>query len=310
MTTALVLCRTPYQAYLLQDVLDREGVTSYELLYYTHQDSAEDRHYFPRLADRAHHAEYVHVPPPRFDLFGYVRFYARARRFLRDLGHDMVVLASIDNYVFSAIARKQAGAAVVSFDDGMSNILSGGLYRQAGYGGRGRVYRILFGAHTFDDIKRRIARHYTIYPQFENIVPKDRVRPLSPRHRAHRGEAGDGPVFFIGQPFRDVMDTERVDTLTRFLRERHIDHYVRHPRETTMLDLEVPELDKGGLIAEEAIYRTSRDTRPTIIGWHSNVMFNIDASQATKLLLVFENAENRAELTRLGEATGCEIVLV
>jgi beta-galactosamide-alpha-2,3-sialyltransferase len=309
MTSALVLCRSPFQAYLAARVLEREHVDRFDLLYHTHHDSEEDRNYFAKLSRRAEWAEYAHVPIRRFDITLHLLFRARARRFLRDLGHDVVMLGSIDNLVFSAIAKKQSKARLVTFDDGMSNVFKDGVYRKPRFKGRGEFYRALFGAYNLREARDKIERHYTIYPQFENIVPTDRLVPIENR-TWNAEQRSEGPVFFIGQPFEMVLDHEQIERLTAYLRTQAIDLYVRHPYESDVLNIGAPELDKGGLIAEEAVLMASAGKKPTIIGWQSNVMFNIAPEQANKVLVVLTDATNRAEVTRLGRATGCEVVVI
>jgi hypothetical protein len=310
MTSALVLCRSPFQAHLAESIIRQENVDWFDLLYYTHHDSSEDRNYFAALSRRAQRAEYIHVPVPRFDILGHLTFRVRSRYFFHDLGHDIVMLGSIDNLVFSAIARNQFKAKLVTFDDGMSNIFKDGLYRKTRFEGRGEIYRGLFRAYSLKEIRDRIERHYTIYPQFENIVPNDRLIAIGVNSPQQANQHMEGPVFFIGQPFHLVLGHEQIQRLTTYLRAQKIDHYVRHPHETDVLDIGAPELDKQGLIAEEAILNASGSKKPTIIGWHSNVMFNIGAEQANKMLLVLSDAANHAEIVRLGQATGCEMVVI
>ena len=60
LTSALVLCRTPFQACLIPEVLRAEKVDDYELLYLTHQDSEEDVSYFKMLAVGASRAAAEH----------------------------------------------------------------------------------------------------------------------------------------------------------------------------------------------------------------------------------------------------------
>lgn len=310
MASALLMCRSPFQAMLAGHVLRQEGVDQYDLLYFTHSASAEDKRYFAQLSDKASLTELVHVAPQRANVATSALFHWRSRAWQRDWRHDLVILSSIDDLTFSSIVRRQTSSALVTFDDGMSNILSTAIYKTDRFQGRGEVYRQLFGAYRMADIRRRIARHYTIYPQFENIVEPARLRTVEGTGTLASASGEAGPAFFIGQPFREAMSETDLERLHRFLKGRRFDFYVRHPRERTTLDLGAPELDKAGRIAEEAILATSNGRKPTVVGWHSNVMFNLPQQLANKELLIFHGAANAAELERLAQATGCSVTVV
>ena len=164
MTSALVLCRTPFQARLIDKVLCEERVDHFNLLYFTQQNSPEDRHYFAALSRRSAHAELVHVPPERFDLLNYIRLRLHAGSLMRDLHCEIVILASIDNFVFNAIARRQRGAELVTVDDGLGNIVASGSYRKTLFGGRGDAYRWMFGASSLREIRERIVQTLYNFP--------------------------------------------------------------------------------------------------------------------------------------------------
>lgn len=306
--SALVLCRTPLQGRLVEEVLAEERVRRFDLLYLTHQNSPEDRRYFGRLSRVATRSDLIHVPPARFDVLNHLRLRARAGAFMRNLGRDLVILASIDNFVFSAIARKQTDSELVTFDDGVSNIVGSGIYVES-RSVRRRIYRAVFGAYGLTETRAKIARHYTIFPQFENIVPADKLRFVNVVG-GRRDVSSSGPVFFVGQPFHQVLTSDQISRLTSFLRNRHVDYYVRHPRELAPLDIDAPEIDKDGSIAEDAIFEACPGQRPTIIGLMSAVLFSISPEDAAKIMLVFEEERDASEFARLGVKAGCALWVV
>ena len=141
----------------------------------------EDRHYFEMLASEADAALYAHIELRGHDGLRYIEFYWRARAFRKNLHRDIVLLASINNYVFSAIAERQANSELVTFDDGSINFCLGSMYHRESRtirqfsdllhrNGRADLYRQLFGARDVDSIRTRISRHYTLHPKFENIA--------------------------------------------------------------------------------------------------------------------------------------------
>jgi hypothetical protein len=118
-----------------------------------------------------------------------------------------------------------------------------------------------------------------------------------------------GPVFFIGQPFEEILTAGQIGRMTAFLRSEKIDYYVRHPRETNFLDIGAPTFDKRGLIAEEAIPRYCSGAMPTIVSLSSSVLFSLSRDQANKRMLVFPDGDSE-ELVRMGVAAGCSLLRI
>jgi hypothetical protein len=196
----------------------------------------------------------------------------------------------------------------VTIDDGAANFERNGIYRRDRYGGRADVYRLFLGAASLSDTRKRISRHYTLFPEVENIVPTEQLRLVSLGFARSQAER-PGPVFFIGQPFTEVLTAKQIDRMTTFLRSEKIDYYVPHPRETTCLDIGALTFDKRGLIAEEAILRNCAGAMPTIVSLHSSVLFSLSPEQANKRMLVFPESES-GELIEIGVAAGCSLMRI
>jgi N-acetyllactosaminide alpha-2,3-sialyltransferase len=307
---ALVMLRTPLQAVLVESILPLEHISDFLLLYYTQNDAAEDRYYFARLARRASRALYCHAPPRRFDVLGYADFLLQARRWLRDHDCDLTLLASIDNYVLNAIASRQHRSELVTFDDGMANFFRSGNYHLDRVNRRGRFYRRLLGGRNLDDLKRTIARHYTLHAGLANIVPADRLRPLAGWAGGGKGSGGELRRFFIGAPFEEVMTPPQIARFERYLRQQNCDHYVRHPRERRVLDIGAPLLDKRGRIAEEAIMEAANGCRLQLVGWFSTVLLNLSSLVEKCTVVLFAESRGTEEQAALASTVGCDVVLL
>jgi N-acetyllactosaminide alpha-2,3-sialyltransferase len=310
MTTAVALARTPLQAFLLDDVLEKEAVGAYAVLYFTQNDAAEDRHYFARLARRASRALYCHAPPRRFDVLGYAHFLFQARAWLRDHCCDLTLLASIDNYVLNAIASRQRRSELVTFDDGTANFFRSGNYHLDRVNRRGHFYRRLLGGRNLDDLKRTIARHYTLHPHLANIVPAERLRPLAGWARGDRCSGAEVRRIFIGAPFEEVMTPAQLVRFERYLRLQHWDCYLRHPRERRVLDIGAPLLDKRGRIAEEALMEAAAGCRLQLVGWFSTVMVNLSSLVEKCTVVLFAESRGTEEQAELARLVGCDVVLL
>jgi N-acetyllactosaminide alpha-2,3-sialyltransferase len=316
MKSGLLIVRTPFQAWLSAAVLEQENITELDLLYLTNQDAEEDRHYYSVLSARANRSLYCHAPPRWCDICTHVHWLMQARTWMRDYKRDVTVLSSIDNHVISSIAKRQRKAELVTFDDGSANIVRSSAYHLDQVNWRVRLYRRLFGAYDLDEIKQTIARHYTIHPQFHNIVPKHKLRAIRREFRAIRRGVGQLSLrsepmlrFFIGQPFEGVLTPSQIDKITSYARDVGIDFYVKHPRETNPLQVGAPILAKRGLIAEESILLASEGYRPHLIGCFSGVLLNIGKEFAHRTMLFFGDACNTPELAHIAKETGCETVI-
>lgn len=308
--SALVLLRTPFQASIVPEILDHEGVGEYDLLYFTHNDAEEDRHYYNELTKSARSAAYCHAPIRRFDILGYMDWYRQARAWICDHRCDLTIMASIDNYIFGAIARRQIRSELITMDDGTANLFKAAGYHLDRSNRRGRAYRYLFGAYDLSELKKRISRHYTLHPQFDNIVPTEKLRSIQSSSVSPAKADGHPITFFIGGPFEEVLTQEQIHRLTVHVRAQTVDFYIRHPRERTPLEIGAPFLDKGGLIAEDAIVRTAAGRPIHLIGWFSSVFFNIGNRATGKTMLLAKDDNHNTEQAKLAEAAGCETILL
>lgn len=310
--TALLLIRTPLQAWLAEQVIAAEKISKYEILYFTHNDSPEDRHYFAKLASSACGARYFHAPPRRFDVLTHVDLHRQTRPWRRNYGYDLVLLASIDGHVINSISWLQSGSELVTFDDGVGNILPSDRYYVDNVARRVRLYRRCFGATDLKTIKRRIVRHYTLYPQFGNIVDAARVVPLQGWADSESIDAGtrNTRTYFLGQPFQEALSKAQIDCLARYVRGMQVDAYVRHPREQLPLELGVPFLDKQGQIAEEAVLLDARGHQAHVVGWFSTALLNLSAVVHRSTMLLVSSDPGSARMASIAKQVGCEVVFI
>lgn len=302
--------RTPFQAWLVEQVLEAEKVPSFDLLYFTQNDSTEDRFYYNRLSPKACAAKYVFVPKQVRDIFNHTRFALSAWPFVFSKRYDATIFSSIDSYVLNGIANRCGGGELVTFDDGTANYNKASIYFRDPPSRRRRLYRGLFQAKSITETRARIKRHYTIHPDLENIVEGDRLLSIAGWgcEQSEEKSTEKPRTFFIGAPFRETLDTEQIDLLESRAKEIGVDVYVRHPREREPLDLDAPFLEKQGRIAEEAILDDASGRPIVLIGFLSSVMFNLASCANRRVVLVPRDSERHAFLIELARNSGCEIV--
>ena len=309
---ALLLVRTPFQAWLAIQTLRAEGISNYSLVYFTHNDSSEDKYYFKELAANSLAAQYCYVPVRRFDILAHIDMHWQIRSWRCSKSPDVILLASINAPVINALAAKHVTSELITFDDGLANILPTEAYFIDKASSRMRLYRRLLGATALDAIKSRIVRHYTIYQGFNNIVDGLRLRYFDGWKSNQNTACYEGIMlsYFVGQPFEEDLTTKQIESLEHFLRTMKIHFYVRHPRERKTLNIEAPFMDKHGLLAEDAILKHAQGQPIHLIGWYTSVLINLSRSVNKITMILLESDANSESMAATARKAGCEIVLI
>lgn len=317
MTTALLLIRTPFQAWLAEKVLAAEGVDEYQIHYFTEHNAPEDQHYFSILKTHAQAASYYYTKSKPFDVLTHVIMAFKARKLRRDCREDLVILGSIDSFVISAAAGFQKQSRLITLDDGTGNYKINGIYHNENLSWRAKLYQYCLGSLPLQTIKSRIERHYTINPQLPNIVSAQRLMPL-PRPASIHSISGNGIdelTIFLGAPFAEAWSARELAKLRHFLTSIRIDQYVRHPRERAPFVTEIPLLEKHGRIAEDALAELAERNPLHVIGVYSSALFNLSGIVAKRSSIHFLNesdvpSKSARQLATQAADSGCEIIWI
>ncbi|RBP25016.1 glycosyl transferase family 52 [Marinobacter pelagius] len=311
---ALFIVRTPFQAWFCERLIERLGISCYDFLYITHNNSQEDIFYYNNLSPGARNSSYVFVKPASFDVFTNLKLFYRVKGWFSKDRYDRVYMASINSYIINSLACSFHDAELFSFDDGTANLVEDGPYYTSDSSFRSRFYSTIFGARPVEQVRKKISRHYTIYRGFNNIVEEARLSyfdgwVLNRRGKGDYSHSAKSKRYFIGAPFHEVMSKAEIDSMLRLLGALRIDGYIRHPREIQPLPIDAPIIDKGGRIAEDVIIDCSSGCRVELYGYLSTVMINLKDYADKKVVFVPEgNASSR--LSELALDSGCEIVYV
>nr|WP_317200232.1 glycosyltransferase family 52 [uncultured Psychrobacter sp.] len=306
----LLIIRTPFQAWLALKVLEKEKTTNFDLLYFTQNDSKEDKYYYSQLALKARNVDYILVKPKKFDILSHVFFRIKVNKWYRDRTYDVVIFASINALVPNSLVAKQRRAKLITFDDGAANIVSKGIFYNELNSLRHRIYQLALGTVPLSVIKRRICYHYTMYRSYENIVESERLRYIDYFIESIDNKLSDSKTYFIGAPFKEVMTQKQIDRLENYVKELNVDFYVTHPRERKELNIGAKVLKKNGRIAEEAIIVDAKDHPIILVGWFSSVMLNIGPLCKSKIVLLPKDSSQTPELFKLSKKAGCTPILI
>ncbi|ERP97576.1 hypothetical protein Q666_04290 [Marinobacter sp. ES-1] len=164
-----------------------------------------------------------------------------------------------------------------------------------------------------EKIRKRIARHYSLYEGFGNIVDDNRMTYLRGWRNEFELVRDIGFLrkrtkrYFIGAPFEEVMSSREIEKMIDFMLVVGIDGYIKHPREKKELPIGGLIIDKGGRIAEEVILEDSAGCEVELYGFLSSVMINLRGVSGKRV--VFLPGHHR--LTGVGELareSGCQEV--
>lgn len=304
---ALLLILTPLQASIAVSALKDLDISEYDLLFFTRYRTKEVVTAFRELQRCAGNAALLSTKHRRPDVAVQFMFWVRARRKLlrwkKIYGHT--IFASVDTPFVRGLALRTQ-ATLVTIDDGVANVQQDSSYFNERTTKRGKFQRDLFGSQSLAAMKKRINTHYTIFPEFQNIVDGNRIRvasswKLTPPTPPGRGEL----TFAIGSAETLWLDSSQIQALRQYLRSCDVDYYIPHPMQEISLLPEVPEVNKGGLLGEEAIINIAGDNKIHLIGPMSTLFLTLRAHSQKRTLIVPRGHEKYIEL---GERLGCQIV--
>ncbi len=307
----LILCRTPFQSVIIQRLLHIERVNTYDLVYFTQNNSEEDRYYFGQISTQARFAQYIFIGPHRFDIVNHIHLYYSINRRVKTAHYDSVALSSFDNMAFLKVALRNSNCRIITFDDGTGYINKLSSYVDDTKSRRKAMYKSLARLPTNSEFIKLVDAHYSVYRNHDNIMPKGVIRYVDIFTKlGSENKDVASRRFFIGQPFAEYNDDDYVSKLKAYIRGIKVDFYVMHPRESMPVIDGVPILPKLGRIAEEAIVLASGGGRPMIFGAFSSVLINISADIADKVMILRSNVDVDLYYAELGTKAGCQIVFV
>ncbi|HSC81484.1 MAG TPA: glycosyltransferase family 52 [Chitinolyticbacter sp.] len=242
----LLICATPLHALIAERLIAAEPA-QWQLLFYTTHDNDKARRYYQRLAAQCVRSRYV--------VLGRGSAGNLARMRLAALGWgrlDVVYLGSANEWLVHYLLSKLRYRRLETFDDGLGNLIRGGLFDvPKPRGSKRALISALIGVrHDLNTIRAQSARHHTIYRQPNTF------------ERAHYLPLFDAPAdaapptrwlrVFLGQPLYEADRERSRATNQTAVDALQPDLYFPHPREdyavTGVERAEVPEVFEDWLV--------------------------------------------------------------
>lgn len=307
--STLVIARTPLQAWIAQTIVHDEHLRPFDLVYITHEDSSEDRRLYDRLEALSRESYYIFERYKVFDFINHLSVFRRLPRSIFTDTYEIILMASIDAPVPSSIISRNKSANLMTFDDGIANIVTSGIYQSNSLSMRQKLLRLALSAPSMKELKRRIVRHYSLFPGLPNIVEPFRVTSVNLLRGNQPISNGLKPIkYFIGQPLHGIFTREQIKKISIYLNLLDIDFYVRHPREMGYPLIDVPLMDKKGLLAEEAILLNSGNRPTEIYTCFSAAAFILRAYVCKSILIIPDDFRLSSDIASAANSLGVQVV--
>ena len=312
---SLFLCTTPFQVKICLEIIKLLELEFYDILYWTRKNDELDNSYFKSISDNANTSYYIFSKKKKQGLnaLAFIKYIPKLPKIFVSNNYKDIYIASMSDYLFRYIIKKNPSAEVNGFDDGTANITPTSSYFNPDKRKRTLALNFLMRLSSTSDIKNKLTKHYTVYSEFENIVEKSKIFYLDAnmfRNENEYSACNETMTFFIGQPFEEYLKVEEQRKLIEWLSNERIDYYVMHPREQRPILTNVSILDKNGLLAEDAIYKKSKGFNIHIISGYSTVLFNIKSDHIRKTYLSLSNSIEESKRCSLISKTNSQVIKV
>ena len=158
-----------------------------------------------------------------------------------------VFLAVIDSYPFAFSNRFFPSLEINTFDDGSYNVIKSSAYFNesalARKGIKGFVSRMVFPSGGAKYLRQKTKRHYTVFPDLDNIVEKDRMVNLDWdwSELLDSRDLDKLPVcthtILLGTAFQDFSIETQVKLKEKIMKViDNVGVYIMHPREENWLE--------------------------------------------------------------------------
>lgn len=306
----IFLCVTPLQVRICLKIIELEKIENFDFIFFTYHITNSIYFYYKKLEAIAKNSIILEIKNNR-ELIK--KSFFLKNPFLQKNHYNKIYLASIDNLFFKKIIKINNKAIINTFDDGTANIFKESSYYKNEYfslSKRQKFYSKILNLPSKHEIIKKSERHFTIFNNFENIISKQKLKTIEIFEKKEKAKNEKNISFFIGQPFHEYLNKEKIKTLINYLEKIEIDYYVMHPRETEPILKNIKILKNDKEIAEVTIIEKSGEYKPLIISAFSTVLFNINESLADKIYLSLLDNDEEIERLKLITQTNSKIIKI
>ncbi|MBP2605816.1 glycosyltransferase family 52 [Acinetobacter calcoaceticus] len=232
---SLIMCVTPLQILIAEKIIQSRPTEDFDVIIFALENNLKFNYYAEKLKKYAKAYWYSHVAYKSsiYNLINFLKLIFQFNLNGFNKRYDNYYLSSIDSRYFQYIlSKKTDSSSVFTFDDGTANIVKTSIYylKNLNDEKKNKIFKSLGIKYFQDDIKSMSKLHYTIYPQFENII--ENTKEIKLFHSNVKNKIRDKCLnIFLGQPYEEFDSNLSTDNIEKLMDQLNIDLYFPHPRE-------------------------------------------------------------------------------
>jgi beta-galactosamide-alpha-2,3-sialyltransferase len=232
---SLIMCVTTLQIIIAEKIIQSRPTEDFDVIIFGLENNQKFNYYAEKLKKYAKAYWYSHVvyKSSIYNLINFLKFIFQFSFNGFNKKYDNYYLSSIDSRYFQYIlSKKTNSSSVFTFDDGTANIVKTSIYylRNLNDEKKNKIFKSLGIKYFQDDIKSMSKLHYTIYPQFENII--ENTKEIKLFNNNVKNKVRDKCLnIFLGQPYEEFDSNLSADNIEKLMDQLNIDLYFPHPRE-------------------------------------------------------------------------------
>ncbi|OOH88723.1 CMP-N-acetylneuraminate-beta-galactosamide-alpha-2, 3-sialyltransferase [Pasteurellaceae bacterium 15-036681] len=267
----LIICYTPLQVLIAKKIMALYPNETFFGVMLCSVQSKKFDYYGKELEKCCEQFFTMHQHTDRFNLLkeiAYLRLKFLGKKF------DKVFVASINDMQIQFILSSSKFNEFYTFDDGTANIVDNSVYYtdEPNTAIRKLINTLFMNKYSVRKLKALSKAHYTIYPNFANIIENTIPINLIESNSTQQLESDDATNILLGQPI--YLEQEKNIALAKDVIKRfNIQLYLPHPREQYKLD-GVTYVDTP-LIFEDYIAQSFANKKCRVYTYFSSAILNV-----------------------------------
>ncbi|MBE2166026.1 hypothetical protein IIQ43_16015 [Acinetobacter oleivorans] len=292
---SLIMCVTPLQILIAEKIIQSRPTEDFDVIIFALENNQKFNYYAEKLKKyaKAYWYSYVVYKSSVYNLINFLKFIFQFNFNSFNKKYDNYYLSSIDSRYFQYIlSKKTSSSSVFTFDDGTANIVKTSIYylRNLNDEKKNKIFKSLGIKYFQDDIKNMSKLHYTIYPQFENIVENTKEIKLFNSNVGNKIRDKSLNIF-LGQPYEEFDSDLSTDKIEKLMDQLNINLYFPHPREKNNIkNVEIVNTKK---IFEDYIVdflNRNEDCYLNIYTFMSSAALNVKSFEGINIYFIQSNA--------------------
>lgn len=288
---SLIMCVTPLQILIAEKIIQSRPTEDFDVIIFALENNPKFNYYAEKLKKyaKAYWYSYTIYKNSIYNLINFLKFICQFNFNGFNKKYDNYYLSSIDSRYFQYILSKKTNSSnVFTFDDGTANIVKTSIYYMKNINDekKNKLFKILGIKYFQDDIKDMSKLHYTIYPEFKNII--ENIKEVKLFNTIETSCQRDKEKnIFLGQPYEQLDKGLTIDKVERLMIDLNIDFYFPHPREKySPSNIEIIKTEK---IFEDYIVnylRNNKDICVNIYTFMSSAALNVIAVEGVQVFFI------------------------